>query len=93
MKAKVVYGSVVDAGIQRYKVGTDTPRFAATSRGGISLASNFLADSILLSVIWRLRPPLAAQLSSNLKPRASALGGELTFHFCEAGYDVKKEAA
>ena len=47
-----------DAGIQRYRVGTDTPRFFATSRGGTPLASNFLTYSILLSVIPLLRPPL-----------------------------------
>ena len=47
-----------DAGTQRYNVGTDTPRLWATSRGGTPLASSFLADSILLSVICRLRPPL-----------------------------------
>src|SRR6218665_2424695 len=36
----------------------DTPRFLATSLGGTPLASSFLADSILLSVIFGLRPPL-----------------------------------
>src|ERR1035441_352682 len=42
-----------EAGTQRYKVGTDTPRFRATSLGGTPLASNFFADSIRLSVLRR----------------------------------------
>jgi hypothetical protein len=33
-----------DAGSHLYKVGTDTPRFFATSLAGIPLAKNFLAD-------------------------------------------------
>ena len=43
---------------QRYSVGTNTPRFLATPSGGAPLASNFLANWILLSVILGLRPPL-----------------------------------
>jgi len=39
-------------------LGRNTPRSSATSRGGTPLASSFFADSILLSVICRLRPPL-----------------------------------
>src|SRR6218665_1399328 len=47
----------VEAGTQRYSVGMDTPRLLATSLGGTPLASSFLADSILLSVIFGFRPP------------------------------------
>ena len=34
-------------------VATDTPRFLAAPRGGISVDRSFVAHSILLSVIWR----------------------------------------
>ena len=32
-----------EAGIQRYNVGTDTPKLCATSCGGVPLANSFLA--------------------------------------------------
>ena len=43
----------------------DTPRFLATSLGGTPLASIFLADLILLSVIlgFFYTPPLSPQTS------------------------------
>ena len=46
-----------EAGTQRYNVGTDTPKLCATSCGVVPLANSFFAASILLSVIWRFRPP------------------------------------
>ena len=45
------------AGSQRYKVGADTSRWWATSRGGIPPASSARADSRLPLVIRRRRPP------------------------------------
>src|SRR5260363_92862 len=47
------------AGPQRYRVGTETPRFRATSRGATPLTSSFRADFSVLSVIFRLRPLFA----------------------------------
>ena len=50
--------AVVQAGIHRERVGMHTLRSLATSRGGTPLDKRFLADSILLSVIWRFWPPM-----------------------------------
>ncbi len=48
---------LVEAGTQRYNVGTDTPKLWATSLGGVPEESNFLAALTLPSVIRRFRPP------------------------------------
>ena len=48
---------LVEAGSQRYNVGTDTPKLWATSLGGVPEESNFLAALTLPSVIRRFRPP------------------------------------
>ncbi|MFZ0502964.1 MAG: hypothetical protein WAM44_04580 [Chthoniobacterales bacterium] len=42
---------LVEAGTQRYNVGTDTPKLWATSLGGVPEESNFLAALTLPSVI------------------------------------------
>lgn len=46
----------------------ETPRLPATSRGVTPLASSFLADLILLSVICRLRPPLRPNWRATSRP-------------------------
>ena len=71
----------------------DTPRFLATSLGGTPLASSFLAGSILLSVIVRLRPPVRPRLPRNFQPGTRAFDGRFTFHFSEARHDVEEEPA
>ena len=52
----VFYHQRLEAGIQRYSVGIDTPRFRATSRGGTPLRSSCRADCTLLGVMRRFRP-------------------------------------
>jgi hypothetical protein len=44
---------LVEAGTQRYNVGTDTPKLWATSLGVIPEESNFLAALTLPSVIQK----------------------------------------
>jgi hypothetical protein len=44
---------LVEAGTQRYNVGTDTPKLWATSLGGVPEESNFLAALTWPSVIRR----------------------------------------
>lgn len=60
--------SIVEAGSHRYRVGIDTPRFSATSLGKEPDDSNCLADSILLCVIFRLRPPTLPFALAAAKP-------------------------
>lgn len=68
-----------EARIQQYSVGTDTPRFLATSRGGTPLAKSFLADSILLSVIWSY----TTKLSGDFQSCTGMLDCKFTFHFSQ----------
>jgi hypothetical protein len=65
----------------------------ATSLGGTPLASSFLADLILLSVIRRLRPPLPPSLRANFEASAGSFDGEFARHLREAGHDVEEEAS
>ena len=60
--------SIVEAGNQRYRVGIDTPRFSATSLGKEPEDSSCLADSILLCVIFRFRPPILPFALAAAKP-------------------------
>src|SRR6218665_3167017 len=81
----------VEAGTQRYSVGMDTPRFLATSLGGTPLASSFLADSILLSVIFGFSPPFRPAPLGAFQPGAGALDGQLALHFGQARHDVEEK--
>jgi hypothetical protein len=69
----------------------DTPRVLATSFGGTPLASSFLADSILLSVILGLRPPLRQSCLATSSP-ARVRSTASSLHLGETGHDVKEEA-
>ena len=76
----IVRYAMVEAGIHRYLVGTETPRLLATSRGGSPLASSFLADLILRT----LHPinAIFAWISKRPAPGLSLIGsrcGEM-FH-------------
>lgn len=53
------------------------PRFLTTSRGGTPLVSNFLADAILLSIIFRLRPPLRPSWRATSSPALNVVLPEL----------------
>jgi hypothetical protein len=58
-RARTPYSTyiLVEAGTQRYNVGTDTPKLWATSLGDVPEESNFLAALTSPSVIRRFRPP------------------------------------
>lgn len=58
----------LEAGIHGYRVGTDTPRFLATSLGGVPEASSFRSDWILLSVMRRFRPPVRPKRLAASRP-------------------------
>ena len=78
----------VEARIQRYSVGMDTPRLAISD--GTPLTSSFLADSILRSVIYRLslRPGWRTTFSLRRCVRTS-----VPLHLGQASHDVVKETA
>ena len=75
----VIVFSRCDAGSHLYKVGIDTPRSFATSRGGIPSCNSRFAAAIFESVILRLRPPVrpcrrAASSPARSSPAPSAPG-------------------
>jgi hypothetical protein len=62
------YHQRLEAGIQRYSVGIDTPRFRATSRGGTPLRSSCRAACTLLGVMRRFRPTGRPRWRAAAKP-------------------------
>jgi hypothetical protein len=76
-----------EAGTHRYKVATEMPIFCTTSFGREPEESNCLADSILLSVIFRLRPPIRPLALVAAKP---ALVLSAIFRLAEAKLHLEK---
>ena len=77
-----------EAGNHRYSVGTDTPRFFATSLSRTPPAKSFLADSISakLAITWKKNRPEAV-LVSIMPPRPrrrinSLSQRRFSFNFC-----------
>ena len=60
------------------------------SRGGTPLASSFLADLILLSVIWRLHPLIRPGWRAT-KAGLSPFDYDLSLHFNKTGMIWKKK--
>lgn len=52
-----------------------------------------MADLILLSVICRLRPPLASELAGYCEASAGPLDGEFPLHLGQTGHKVEEEAS
>ena len=88
----IVRYAVVEAGIHRYRVGTETLGLRATSRGGTSPASSFLAD---LFCVGRLPFPatFATELAVNFEAGASSFDREFALHLRQAGHHLKEEAS
>jgi hypothetical protein len=87
-----------EAGSHRYNVGTDTPRFFATSLTGTPPAKSLLADSNLLShlplppsnppQLWR---SLSFGESRHLQTSPSPLHRQLPLHLRQTSHHIKKE--
>ena len=83
----------LEAGIQRYRVGTDTPRFLATSFGGVPEASSLRADWIFTVGHAPLPAAGASQAPGGIEAGTRALHNQLALHLRQARHHMKEEPA